>query len=143
MSNKPQHIVFHTAAAKGNHDINDVRAWHLARGFNDVGYHYYIRRSGEVQKGREEWIQGAHCLDSGMNHKSIGICFEGHGNYEQWTYEQVLSFLHLVDNLLFRYPIRVNDIIGHREAGSPKTCPGTLIDCERVRNLIRIYIKSH
>jgi len=142
MSNHPSYIVIHTAAAKGNHPISDIRAWHLARGFNDVGYHYYIRHNGDLEVGRPEEVVGAHCIHRGLNKKSIGICFEGHGDYEQWTYEQLITFLQLARDLMIRYPITPDRIIGHREAGSPKTCPGTLIDCDRVRNLILLYL-SH
>lgn len=56
-----------------NHDdIKVIKEWHLARKFNDVGYHYFIRKDGLIQKGRDITIIGAHC--KGQNKSSIGIC---------------------------------------------------------------------
>ncbi len=140
MTNVPRNIVFHTVSSSGDHDISDIKAWHKARGMRTVGYHYYIRRNGQLQKGREEDEIGAHCIHQGMNRKSIGICLEGHGDYKMWTQQQTLIFLRLVKDLFYRYPITVEHVLGHRETGSLKTCPGTLIDCEKVRNLLRLYM---
>lgn len=140
--NRPESIVFHTAGTEGEYDIAAIRRYHVeTKGWSDVGYHWFIRRDGTRQKGREEYVEGAHCKHGGMNRKSIGVCFEGHHDLEQLTYEQVLSFLQLVKELFSRYPsMTIANVIGHREAGSPKTCPGTLVDCDRIRGLIRIYI---
>lgn len=132
--NKPEYIIIHTAAFRGHADIDEVRRWHLERGFSDVGYHYYIRRSGELQKGREENVAGAHCRNRGMNRKSIGVCFEGDGDHEYWTIHQWNAFYLLVGSLATRHAIAVEDILGHRETGSPKTCPGNLVDMDQVRS---------
>ena len=81
--NAPQYIIVHTVAKKGVTTLAEIDQWHRNRGFtNGFGYHYYIRKDGNLENGRSEHEQGAHCLDMGMNSKSIGICFEGHGNYE-------------------------------------------------------------
>ena len=105
-------------------------------GWNDVGYHYFIRKSGEIQKGREEHVNGAHCADGGMNSKSLGICFEGHHNFEPWTQEQWSTFKRLLKDIFTRHTIPTANIIGHREAGSNKDCPGTQIDMNNVRSTI-------
>ena len=133
---KPEYIILHTAAFKGDADISLIKQWHLQRGFNDVGYHYYIRRSGQIQQGRKENINGAHCRDMGMNRKSLGICFEGHHNFEDWTPQQIESFYPFIKELLEKYSIPVENILGHRETGANKDCPGTKIDMNQVRNKI-------
>ena len=135
--NKPEYIIIHHAEAKGDVDIDDVRQWHLDRGWSDIGYHYYIRRDGRIQNGRDESVVGAHCTHMGMNRKSIGICFEGHHDFEYWTDHQWLSFWDLALSLMEKYSIPAKNIMGHRETGSPKKCPGSLIDCDVVRDRIR------
>lgn len=70
-------IIMHCSATKeGVHfDINNIREWHLKKGFKDVGYHYVILLDGTIQKGREDDKIGAHC--TGQNNDSIGISFIG------------------------------------------------------------------
>ena len=36
-----------------------------------IGYHYVIRRNGDIELGRPEWMVGAHCLNH--NKYSIGV----------------------------------------------------------------------
>ncbi len=48
---------------------------HLARGFTDIGYHWYITRDGKIHKGRDEAKIGAHT--TGQNSHSIGVCYCG------------------------------------------------------------------
>ena len=40
-----------------------------------IGYHYVVRRDGQIEPGRPEWMVGAHCKNH--NAHSIGICYEG------------------------------------------------------------------
>lgn len=73
------HAVLHWSATppgtfdgKTGEQIRDtIRAWHLQRGFSDIGYHYIIDRNGNVYPGRPLNIMGAHAL--GVNQTSIGI----------------------------------------------------------------------
>ncbi len=70
-------IIIHCSATPCNvdYDIDDIRAWHKQRGFNDVGYHFVIKLDGTIQCGRDISVCGAHC--KGHNHDSIGICYIG------------------------------------------------------------------
>ena len=52
--------------------LNEIRKWHLDLGWRDVGYHYIIRRNGEVELGRSIRDTGSHAR--GYNHKSVGLC---------------------------------------------------------------------
>ena len=52
-----------------------LRSSHKARGFADIGYHFYITRDGELHRCRPVNQIGAHA--AGWNDKSIGICYEG------------------------------------------------------------------
>ena len=40
--------------------VNEVRRWHLDRGWSDVGYHYLIDRDGTIASGRPVERSGAH-----------------------------------------------------------------------------------
>ena len=54
-------IVHCTATPEGRHTtVEDVRRWHLDRGWSDIGYHYLIYLDGTVHEGRPIEIQGAH-----------------------------------------------------------------------------------
>jgi len=134
----PKFIIIHTAAFKGEASIDEVRRWHLERDFLDVGYHYYIRRDGTIQKGRQETHVGAHCTDMDMNYRSLGICFEGHGDYEAFTQDQRNAMCDLYEDILTRWDIPVEDVLGHRETGAPKTCPGNKVDMDDIRNMLKL-----
>lgn len=71
------YIVIHCAATTEDQDIGaeEIRGWHLQRGWLDIGYHKIIRRDGTVENGRALDVPGAHAR--GYNHKSWGICLIG------------------------------------------------------------------
>ena len=139
--NHPKYIIVHTVAKRGETDIEEIRRWHVEeRGWDDIGYHYYIKKDGDIQEGRAEEVPGAHAR--GFNTRSIGVCMEGHGDYERWTFEQWIAFRQLVFETHIVYGVgpRTGIVIGHRETypllNKPvvKTCPGTLIDMDFVRS---------
>nr|WP_290393392.1 N-acetylmuramoyl-L-alanine amidase [uncultured Duncaniella sp.] len=70
-------IILHCAATPEAKDytVEQIRQMHLARGFNDIGYHFVIYRDGSVHEGRPLSIIGAHT--KGYNANSIGICYIG------------------------------------------------------------------
>ena len=70
-------IIVHCSATREgeNYEVAEIRKWHLARGFSDIGYHFYIDLYGEIHKGRDINKIGAHC--KGHNRNSIGICYCG------------------------------------------------------------------
>lgn len=142
--NEPKNIIVHTALFEGVASIADIDGWHKERGFKNpdrpsqhVGYHAYIRKDGTIEKGREEHHQGAHCRAGGMNFTSLGLCLEGHGDYEDWTPEQTKTFLVYCESAMARYSaIGVGDVKGHGEVEIGRGCPGKLIDMEEKRQLL-------
>lgn len=52
-----------------------LEADHMARGFDRAGYHFYIRRSGEIVAMRPLGMIGAHA--KGHNRFSVAVCYEG------------------------------------------------------------------
>ena len=71
-----KYIILHHRA--GNGDAQSIHKTHLANGWSGIGYHFYVRKNGEIYRGRPIETVGAHC--TGYNSNSIGVCFEG--NYE-------------------------------------------------------------
>ena len=69
-------IVIHCSATRVTQDftVGELEACHLARGFRDIGYHYYITKDGVIYPCRPESEPGAHARH--YNAHSIGICSE-------------------------------------------------------------------
>lgn len=103
-------IIVHCSATPEGKDftVEDIKKWHLQRGFNDIGYHYVIYRDGSIHKGREESIIGAHC--TGHNSNSIGVCYiggvakDGKTPKDTRTDAQKESLLNLLKELKSKYP---------------------------------------
>ena len=120
------YIVIHCAATKASMDIGltEIRKWHVQdNGWRDVGYHYIIRRNGEVELGRSNRDTGAHA--AGYNHKSISLCMVGgmaedNSAENNFTAQQWTALLDLVKQLKSNYPDA--DVIRHNEI-SEKECP--------------------
>lgn len=140
--NTPKYIILHTAAFDGDVNVEIIDEWHRKRGFSSCGYHYVITLHGLLDFGREEHEIGAHCIDMGMNHQSIGICLAGHGNLYGWNEAQMQTLKTLCTFIMSKYNIPAKNIMGHRETGAKKDCPGKLIDMAHIRNEIERYFEN-
>ena len=120
-------IVIHCSAVRPDQTSSaaQIDTWHRRRGFHlGIGYHYVIRRNGEIEPGRPEYMVGAHCRNH--NAHSIGICYEGGLDIrgqpaDTRTLEQKLAMLHLLEVLHRRYPKAL--ILGHHDLNPGKPCP--------------------
>ena len=121
-------IVIHCSATRCNKDflVEDLESCHRARGFNGIGYHYYITKDGQLHLTRSEEVQGAHAKR--YNKNSIGICYEG-GLDEKGkpadtrTPAQKRTLLALLRSLREDFPDA--EILGHRDLPwVKKACPG-------------------
>lgn len=119
MSNSPiKLLVIHCSATKASLDIGaaEINTWHIARGWHGIGYHYVIRRDGQIEYGRPHEQVGAHT--KGHNNGSLGICMVGglDDNAEaqdNFTAEQYEALTHLVGMLEYVYPGVA--VMGHRD----------------------------
>ncbi len=70
-------IVIHCSATRCNVPFNPdmLEIAHEQRGFDGIGYHFYIETDGLVHYTRRLHRVGAHA--KGFNLHSIGICYEG------------------------------------------------------------------
>lgn len=120
-------IVIHCSAVRPDQtsSVAQIDTWHRDRGFKfGVGYHYVVRRNGEIEAGRPEWLVGAHCMNH--NKYSIGVCYEGGLNArgqpaDTRTPEQKAALRTLLADLHRRYPRAV--IVGHHDLNPQKACP--------------------
>ena len=118
-------IIIHCADTYKHMDVGvkEIREWHKERGFNDVGYHYVIRRDGTIEQGRALKTIGAHA--SGFNTNSIGICYVGgkgddNKPEDNRTPEQKQAMQDLVAVLKKKFPNA--EVLGHNDVSS-KSCP--------------------
>lgn len=119
-------IVLHCTASPDYLDIgaSEIDRWHKDRGWSQIGYHYVVRRNGEIERGRPEHIQGAHA--KGANQTSIGIVWVG---TNECSPEQEKSLVGLVNILRGKYNVKIENVLGHREAvKTDKTCPNLNMD---------------
>ena len=121
-------IVIHCSAVRPDQlsSAAQIDTWHRKdRHYKfGIGYHYVIRRNGDIEPGRPEWLIGAHCLNH--NKYSIGVCYEGGLNArgqpeDTRTAEQKAAMLRLLQQLHQRYPRAV--IVGHRDLTHDRDCP--------------------
>ncbi|MCG8540731.1 MAG: N-acetylmuramoyl-L-alanine amidase [Clostridia bacterium] len=71
--NSPSIIVIHHAA-HSSATVNDIRRWHLENGWSRFGYHFLIRKDGQIYRGRPE--NPVESYIKGYNSISLGICIE-------------------------------------------------------------------
>ena len=107
-----------------NFTVDDIKKWHKARGWTDIGYHYVVYLDGSIHKGRNEEVVGAHC--EGHNANSIGVCYIGGkeaGTFrakDTRTPAQKEALIRLLMKLVCKYPDA--EIVGHRDLANRK-CP--------------------
>ena len=119
-------IIVHCSATREgeNFEVAEIRKWHLARGFSDIGYHFYIDLYGEIHKGRDISKIGAHC--KGHNRNSIGICYcggveaDGKTPKDTRNTEQRRALVAVLRTLKAMYP---NAVIHSHSDFANKACP--------------------
>lgn len=126
---KITHIVIHYTATyeDQNYTAADIDKMHRARGWQMIGYHWFIRRDGTVEKGRPESMVGAHVAN--QNTGKIGISWAGGLNratgpnkgVDNRTKAQTDSLIKLINECLQRYPGA--KVVGHRDLAATQ-CPG-------------------
>ena len=120
-------IIIHCSAVRPDQDSSaaQIDTWHRRQGWKlGIGYHYVVRRNGEIEPGRPEYMIGAHCKNH--NAHSLGICYEGGLDIrgqpaDTRTEAQKTSMRQLLENLHQRYPRAL--IVGHHDLNPLKACP--------------------
>ena len=116
--------------------------------FWKIGYHYLIlngfiqpdryqpERDGEIETGRSEEEEGAHCY--GQNQNSLGICLIGKFLFSA---RQLYSALpELLVKLCCRYSLSERDIYAHYQFSQVKKCPN--IDVALIRSILKFWCRE-
>lgn len=120
-------ITWHcTATPEGkDYTVADIRAWHKARGFSDIGYQFVVSRDGTILIGRPIGQVGAHV--AGHNEGSIGCSYiggvsaDGKTAKDTRTPAQIASMLWLTAQLRRKFA-RITKVTGHNQYAN-KACP--------------------
>ena len=129
------------------HDVEDIRRWHKAKGWSDVGYHYVIKIDGTIEEGRSVNKDGAH--SKGQNEDSIAICYIGGltprsgKSKDTRTDAQLDAIDDLLEDLKVLYPTAT--LHGHNEFSS-KECPSFDVQAEYFyynNNTIKTITMAH
>jgi len=111
-------VIHHTAGSKEtDRDLtaDEIDRYHKDRGWDCIGYHYVIRKNGDICEGRPLTKQGAHA--KGRNHY-VGIALTG---YDEFTQAQITSLKKLIKQL------KITHIEPHHEQ-----CPGPGLNLKEV-----------
>ena len=81
-------LVVHCSDTENDKNLSaiDIHKMHLNFGWDGIGYHKIINRSGKIENGRPEYWVGAHV--KGRNNISLGVCLIGKNKF---TNEQFVS----------------------------------------------------
>jgi len=119
-------IIVHCTATPENRftSVDDIRKWHKAQGWKDIGYHYVIYLDGTVHEGRPVEQIGSHC--KGHNSNSIGIVYVGGIDAVKFKAKDTRNTAQkaaLLDMLKFlKNTYLAAEIYGHRDFAA-KACP--------------------
>jgi hypothetical protein len=145
---KKTHIIIHHTASRDDpiaKDWEGLRAYHLAKGWRDIGYNWggeMVDHLAVIREGRSLDIQGAHCRNHNMNR--IGIGFAVIGNFELAPPPPALIDM-VADKCVFlcrEYGIPAWHIDPHSKY-SNTLCPGRLFPMNYLRELVRARLNSY
>jgi len=118
---KIEKVIIHCSDTPESMDVGAdiIDRWHRDRGWDEIGYHFVIKRDGTVEPGRSFMKAGAHT--KGENENSLGVCLiGGRGGRFDYTVQQFESLKLLTNSIKTIFgPV---EIAGHNEY-SEKTCP--------------------
>ena len=116
-------VIHHTGMNDIDASAAQIHGWHLNQGWSGIGYHFVVRKNGNIERGRPEWAIGSHAY--GENSHTIGIHLSGDFEQAHPTSKQIEMTAMLIANLCADYniPIDRKHIVGHGELMATD-CPG-------------------
>ncbi len=137
-------VVHHTGNPKDDDlSAEEIHESHLGQGWSGCGYHYIIRKNGQVEAGRPDWAIGAHAY--GENSRSIGVHVCGNFEEAEPTQYQIESLAYLIGWLCERYELDPQrDVVGHRDLMAT-ACPGENLYemMDTIRGKARWYMDNY
>lgn len=114
-----------------NHDnLKTIKIWHTSpppngKGWDDIGYHFFIRSNGTIEIGRPLDVTPA--AVEGYNLGMIAICLHGKDklDFNQKQFDQLEN---LIKMLMGIFNIRLDNIQGHNYWNPKKDCPVFNVD---------------
>jgi len=119
------YIVVHSTNTKSNVNVNIrmVDEWHRKKGLLKIGYHFFVKRSGKIEVGRNPNEIGAHTKDHDAD--SVSICLAGGLNTRgvvsfDYSLKQLESLFILIKTL--KHIHSDAKVVGHKDL-SETDCP--------------------
>ena len=123
---KTDKVVFHHTGNPTDDDCSaqQINTSHQGQGWTCIGYHYVIRKNGDIEVGRPHWTVGAHAY--GDNSHTIGIHLSGNFEIGEPTSAQIESASLLLANLCSDYGLSIDaeHVVGHKDLKGDTACPG-------------------
>ena len=133
---KIDYLVVHCTVTREGQDISveEIKRWHINKGWSDIGYHYVILLDGSIKEGRPVSRIGAHV--KGFNRNSIGITYVGGVGLnlapkDTRTNAQKRSLERLLKSLKQIYPTA--KIWGHRDFSPDRNKNGIIEPFEWIK----------
>ena len=146
MNTKEYLIIHHTGGTDANpladtshHTAKIVDEYHKSKGWDGIGYNYFIEKDGKTVIGRNIEKTGAHTI--GYNDKSIGICLAGNFDATLPTLAQEKALTILLNELRIKYQIPVQKIVPHRTFAN-KSCYGRRLADDWAQKMVEPIISK-
>jgi len=125
-------LILHHTGVEVLQSVEVIHNYHKnSLNYAGIGYHFYVRKDGQVYRGRPEDTIGAHAY--GSNSDSIGICAEGNFEKETMSDAQRNSIVELLKYLTGKYSI--SKIQGHKDV-CQTSCPGKNYPMQEIIDLV-------
>ena len=125
-------LILHHTGVEVLQSVEVIHNYHKnSLNYAGIGYHFYVRKDGQVYRGRPEDTIGAHAY--GSNSDSIGICAEGNFEKETMSDAQRNSIVELLKYLTNKYSI--SKIQGHKDV-CQTSCPGKNYPMQEIIDLV-------
>ena len=130
-------LIVHCSATQASADVGaaEIHQWHLKKGWKGIGYHFVIKRNGDIERGEALENMGSHVL--GFNHNSVGVCMVGGLNKQgtaenNFTHAQFGALTTLLHYLHQTFPKAV--VRGHRDFSPDLNKDGVITNNEYMKD---------
>ncbi len=136
-----QYIIVHDQGASGDPPASAIRRDHMQnRGWSDIGYHWVIRKDGDVEAGRPESRAGAHVAGPtvtipNLNARSLGVMITDQLPFDRVPRAQQQALVEKVAQLCLQYGVPVDNVRGHGEV-EPGNSDFAKSQMDRLRPLV-------
>jgi N-acetylmuramoyl-L-alanine amidase len=137
------HIIIHHSLTPDGQTVSwgAIEKYHKeTQGWSDIGYHAGVELIGDsyyalIGRGVNE--SAAACKESHMNAVGLHVCCVGNYDLISPAPEMIAVLLkRIILPWKAQFNIPVENIMGHRDFATYKSCPGKLFDLEMIRNLV-------